>query len=101
MLPSRQDNCPLTIQESLSSGTPVVAFRTTGAESLLVHKSNGYLADFGSAVDLLNGIVWVLEGTESELSLASRNFAVNNFDSKIISKKYLGVYECVITDFIK
>jgi glycosyltransferase involved in cell wall biosynthesis len=101
MLPSRQDNCPLTIQESLSSGTPVVAFRTTGSESLLVHKSNGYLADFGSAVDLLNGIVWVLEGTESELSLASRNFAVNNFDSKIISKKYLGIYECVITDFIK
>ncbi len=101
MLPSRQDNCPLTIQESLSSGTPVVAFRTTGAESLLVHKSNGYLADFGSALDLLNGIVWVLEGTESELSLASRNFAVNNFDSKIISKKYLGIYECVITDFIK
>ncbi len=100
-LPSRQDNCPLTIQESLSSGTPVVAFKTTGAESLLVHKSNGYLADFESAEDLLNGIVWVLEGSDLELSRASRNFAVNNFDSKLISKKYLEIYQLAITDFGK
>lgn len=43
MLPSTEDNLPNTMLESLSSGTPVMAFRSGGIPDLIQHGYNGYL----------------------------------------------------------
>ncbi len=58
--PSLADNLPYTIFEALSCGTPVVAFNTGGIPDMVQHKSNGYLARYKDAGDIVEGIKFVL-----------------------------------------
>jgi len=58
--PSLADNSPLTIMESMSCGTPVVAFRTGGIPEIIDHKINGYIAEYKNFSDLLAGVEFVL-----------------------------------------
>ncbi|SKB62070.1 Glycosyltransferase involved in cell wall bisynthesis [Salegentibacter holothuriorum] len=59
--PSLADNLPYTILESLSCGTPVVAFKVGGIPELIDHKKNGYLAEYKNAEDLARGIAFCLK----------------------------------------
>ena len=45
LIPSLEDNLPYTVMESLSCGTPVIAFTTGGIPDMVRHEHNGYLAD--------------------------------------------------------
>ena len=56
IVPSLQENLSLTIMESLSCGTSVVAFNLGGNGDMIDHKKNGYLAKALDADDLANGI---------------------------------------------
>lgn len=58
--PSLADNLPNTVLESLSCGTPVVAFNVGGISDLITHKKNGYLANYKDANDLAIGISYIL-----------------------------------------
>ncbi len=58
--PSLADNLPTTIFESLSCGTPVVAFKVGGIPDLVSHKVNGYLANYRDARDFAEGIRFCL-----------------------------------------
>ncbi len=67
--PSLADNLPYTIFEALSCGTPVVAFDTGGIPDMVQHKTNGYLAKYKDAQDIVNGIHFVLDnGIKGHLS---------------------------------
>ncbi len=58
--PSLADNLPTTILESLSCGTPVVGFNVGGIPDMIIHKNNGYLAEYRNAKDLSDGIKFCL-----------------------------------------
>ena len=75
--------------ESLSCGTPVVAFDTSGLKDIIDHKINGYLAKCYDVDDLACGIKWVME---NDLNTNPRLKAMN-FDSKIVAKKYIAQYQ--------
>jgi glycosyltransferase involved in cell wall biosynthesis len=60
VLPSVEDNAPLTVGEALLCGTPVVGFRVGYLPDIIRHESTGYLANPESPNDLANGIDWVL-----------------------------------------
>ncbi|NIV31319.1 MAG: glycosyltransferase, partial [Anaerolineae bacterium] len=49
VLPTLADNQPLTVVESLASGTPVVAFDTGGIPEMVTHLHTGYLARYKDA----------------------------------------------------
>ncbi|MFL2769662.1 MAG: glycosyltransferase family 4 protein [Rhodospirillaceae bacterium] len=55
-IPSKQDNLPNTILESMSCGTPVVGFQVGGIPDIVRHGENGFLAESGNVVDL-SGII--------------------------------------------
>jgi glycosyltransferase involved in cell wall biosynthesis len=63
VVPSLADNFPTTIFESMSSGTPVVAFDTGGIPEFIQHKVNGYLSRYKDADDIANGIIFCIENS--------------------------------------
>ena len=96
--PSRQDNLPNTVVESLACGTPTVAFRIGGMPDLIQHQISGYLAQPNSISDLAAGIRWVLERQlrDNILGIAARKSAESNFHPQIVAKQYEVIYQAAI-----
>ena len=93
--PSREDNLPNTVMESLSCGTPVIAFNIGGMPDMIDHKVNGYLAEPFNVKDLLNGIFWVLDHPETKkISDAARNKILKNFNNSTVGS-YINLYNKV------
>jgi glycosyltransferase involved in cell wall biosynthesis len=97
IVPSLQENLANTIMESLVCGTPVVAFNVGGNSDMIEHLKNGYLAKPFDTDDLRNGIEWVLNTVNyDELCKNAREKILREFDSKIVAKKYIELYEEVL-----
>lgn len=93
IVPSLQENLSNVILESLSCGTPVVGFKIGGNSDMIEHKINGYLAEPYETDDLAHGIEWVLNNENSkEISKMARDKVLKNFDSKLVAKKYIELY---------
>ncbi len=99
LAPSLEDNLPYTVMESLSCGTPVVAFTTGGIPDMVQHHHNGYLAEYRSSEDLAAGIKWVFDHPEKEvLRKNSRKSVEVNFSADIIAKRHIELYSSLIND---
>lgn len=61
VVPSMADNLPTTILESESCGTAVVGFNVGGIPDMILHKENGYLAEYKNSKDLADGIEYCLK----------------------------------------
>lgn len=98
VVPSRQDNLPNTVVESLACGTPVVAFDIGGMPDMIDHQINGYLAKSFDVSDLAAGINWVLsdENRYKELCIKAREKAVACFDIETIARRYAELYKGVL-----
>jgi len=97
VVPSLQENLSNTVMESLSCGTPVVAFDVGGNKDMIDHLCNGYLAKPFDYVDLAGGIEWVLRhGKYDDLTVAGRQKVLKNFDRKIVAKKYIELYSSIL-----
>jgi len=98
VVPSRQDNLPNTVVESLACGTPVVAFDIGGMPDMIDHQINGYLAKPFDVSDLVAGIDCVLsnENHHKELCINAREKAVACFDIKKVAMHYADLYESIV-----
>ena len=63
--PSREDNAPLTVMESLLCGTPVVGFNVGNIPEVIKHKENGFIAENYSPKSFAKGLKHFLRGKES------------------------------------
>ena len=87
LAPSRQDNLPNTVIESLSCGTPVVAFDIGGMPDMITHQKTGFLAEAYDAGQLLEGIRWVLsEKDQASLRTKCRQVAREKFDETKVAR---------------
>jgi glycosyltransferase involved in cell wall biosynthesis len=94
LIPSLEDNLPYTVMESLSCGTPVIAFTTGGIPDMVQHQYNGYLATYRSSESFADGMEWIIKHTEREkLNLQARQTIMETFSEEVIAKKHIEVYQ--------
>lgn len=94
LIPSLEDNLPYTVMESLSCGTPVIAFTTGGIPDMVKHQYNGYLADYRSAESFTDGMEWIIDHPDKKkLQKQARQTVMDNFSEEIISKRHIDLYQ--------
>lgn len=96
--PSLEDNLPNTVLESLSCGTPVVAFDIGGMPDMVAHRKNGYLAPGFDTTELAHGIRWVVEDRQrwQGLSHEARNTVTQSFTLQCAAGRYVDLYEEIL-----
>lgn len=89
-----------TLVESLASNTPVVCFDVMGPKDIIQHKRSGYRACFKDAVDLSEGIRWVLKNSATiKTSGICRADAVKCFDlTEAIAPQYIELYRRILAE---
>lgn len=98
LIPSLEDNLPYTVMESLSCGTPVIAFTTGGIPDMVNHEHNGYLATYRSAESFTDGMEWMINHTEKEkLQQQARQSVMDSFSEQIIGDKHILLYHQLLS----
>ncbi len=94
VVPSREDNLPNTVLESLACGTPVVAFDIGGMSDMITPEETGLLAAPGDTGDLADCIGKMLENPELDKSIrrACRDDAERRFGSELQAHRYAELF---------
>ncbi len=72
ILPSLEDNLPNTMTESLSCGTPVIAFDVGGIPDVVVHGITGYLAPVGDIQQMGEAILSLIFNHEQRALMGKK-----------------------------
>ncbi|KQS30675.1 glycosyltransferase [Dyadobacter sp. Leaf189] len=92
LLPSREDNLPNVMLESLACGTPVVAFSVGGMKDHIFNGYNGYLSGELSAAGLHNAFIKCINEINSLDHEAISLDARRKFSLERQAKSYLTLY---------
>lgn len=94
VFPTRADNLPLVLQESMACGTPMVSFKVGGVPDLVRHGITGYLAVPEDAEDLGKGIMQLLEdqNLRDRMSQQCRAIAVEEYSLELQAQRYIQLY---------
>ena len=95
--PSLEENLANTVLESLSCGTPCVAFNVGGMPDMIRHRENGVLVEEIEPSGLATGIDWVLShGDWQQLSSRSRQQMLENFGMEQQASRFLALYRTLL-----
>lgn len=97
ILPSREDNLPNTMIESLSCGTPIIGFPIGGIKETILNGFNGYLCSELSIDSLRETISKFFDNIALFHSDKISEDAHNKFDNKKQAAKYIEVYNNLLT----
>ncbi|GAB4369326.1 MAG: glycosyltransferase family 4 protein [Elainellaceae cyanobacterium] len=94
LFPTRADNLPLVLQESLACGTPIVSFNIGGVPDLVRPGITGYLAIPEDTQDLSKGIVQLLEDRKQHEHMGQncRAIALKEYSLELQAKQYIELY---------
>jgi len=98
VFPTRADNLPLVLQESVACGTPIVSFRVGGVPDIVRPGSTGYLAEPEDAGDLCSGIIKLLDDQELRIRMNQncRSIALEEYSLELQAQRYIELYHQVL-----
>ena len=98
VFPTRADNLPLVLQESMACGTPMVSFDIGGVPDLVRHMVTGYLAKPEDAKDFCKGIVMLLEDEQLRQTMSAncRTIALAEYSLELQAKRYIEIYKKIL-----
>lgn len=93
--PSREDNLPNTVMESMACGTPVAGFAVGGIPDMVEHKINGMLATPHDPNELVKSIAYILadEDRRQHMGAAARQSALQKYSMAVVAPQYLALYK--------
>ncbi|WP_442937374.1 MULTISPECIES: glycosyltransferase family 4 protein [unclassified Nostoc] len=99
IFPTRADNLPLVLQESMACGTPMISFNVGGIPDLVRPNITGYLAEPEKTDSFSEGIINLLEDNtlRSEMKKNCREIAIKEYALDIQARKYIDIYQSRIS----
>lgn len=96
--PSREENLPNTVMESLASGTPVVGFDIGGLSDMITHGEHGFLAAPYDTSNLAHYIQILLADSTlcQRMGRAAREKAERCYAPDVVARQYMNVYEKIL-----
>ncbi|MDD5350483.1 MAG: glycosyltransferase family 4 protein [Chthoniobacteraceae bacterium] len=93
-LPSLEDNCPMTVLESMAAGIPVIAANVGGVPELFTDKIDGLLCDPENPGSMLAAVRSFLENPEAarRVGLAGRQTALGRYHPRQIALRHVEIY---------
>jgi len=98
VLPSREDNLPNVMLESLACGTPVISFPVGGMLDVIKNGLNGILASEVSSTALQEAIEQFIRQDKTFDRERIRAFAVAHFDQALQAKRYIELYSTILAE---
>lgn len=94
VLPSLEDNLPNTMLESMSCGTPVVAFNSGGMPDMIIDDVTGRLAPSGNFQELGKAILDIIFKSEllKTMSINCRQMIEKSYSLDTQAKNYLELF---------
>jgi len=86
----RPEVCPMSVMESLACGTPIIGTRIEPLSELLNDSRIAFLSDD------FTELVKAVQNVEQFDRKVCRKYAEENFDSLVMAKKYLVLYEKIL-----
>lgn len=93
IIPSREDNLPNIMLESLCCGTPVISFNLGGMSEIVQDNLNGLKATALNSDSLKETIERFIDSKETFNSEKIRDHALSLFSQDIIAEKYQSIYK--------
>ncbi len=99
VLPSLEDNCPMTVLEAMAAGIPVVAANVGGVPDLVTDQVNGILIDPENLASIRDGVAAAITQpqTAKQLAVAGREKAQTCFHPRRIAARHLEIYREVLS----
>jgi glycosyltransferase involved in cell wall biosynthesis len=94
VLPSLEDNCPMTVLEAMAAGVPVVASRVGGLPDLIVEGETGFFCDPLEARSMAAAIEHLLvnPSATAEVAMQARHRARLRFHPKAVAQRHVEIY---------
>ena len=99
VVPSYYESFGLVVLESLACGTPVVATKVGGAESVIRHGETGYVIRNNDSYHLADKIALVLSTSNGDADVGTVRASVVNYSWSNITETILAEYRSVLRDF--
>ncbi|WP_143746269.1 FkbM family methyltransferase [Marivita geojedonensis] len=98
LVPSLQESLSVVASDSIRNGTPVVCFKSSGLQSFVRHKANGYTASAFDTDDLSRGLQWALFDCDAR---ATRSAAAETGQELFAPENNIERYEQIIDHAIR
>jgi glycosyltransferase involved in cell wall biosynthesis len=99
VLPSLEDNCPMTVLEAMAAGVPVVAARVGGLPDLIEEGQTGFFCDPLQGPSIAAAVEKVLANPAEAADVArrARQCARERFHPEVIGRRHLEIYREVLS----